>query len=153
MIPTSGFRVAYRDLRFTVVTSEPLLKELVEVLRRPKIVRKYGVTDEDVQVLLELLRRHAVVVPIHHTVRVCRDPDDNVVIETAERGKAQFLVSGDADLWDAEEMQAYPRDQRIHVLNPKAFLNKVGILGSSRTTAGSERCPPGLSSCRLIRIG
>ncbi len=42
---------AYRDLRFTVVTSEPLLEELVEVLRRPKIVRKYGVTDEDVHVL------------------------------------------------------------------------------------------------------
>jgi len=120
---------AYRDLRFTVVTSEPLLEELVEVLRRPKIVRKYGVTDEDVQALQELLRRHAVVVPIHHTVRVCRDPDDNVVIETAERGKAQLLVSGDADLWDAEEVQAYLRDQRIHVLNPKEFLDKIGIVG------------------------
>ena len=120
---------AYRDLRFTVVTSEPLLEELVEVLRRPKIVRKYGVTDEDVQALQELLRRLAVVVPIHHTVRVCRDPDDNVVIETAERGKAQFLVSGDADLWDAEEVKAYLRDQRIHVLNPKEFLDKIGILG------------------------
>ncbi|AUW94111.1 putative toxin-antitoxin system toxin component, PIN family [Sulfobacillus thermotolerans] len=115
---------AYRDLRFTVVTSEPLLEELVEVLRRPKIVRKYGVTDEDVQALQALLRRHAVVVPIHHTVRVCRDPDDNVVIETAERGKAQFLVSG-----DAEEVKAYLRDQRIHVLNAKEFLDKIGILG------------------------
>lgn len=120
--------VAYRDVRFTVVTSEPLLEELVEVFRRPKIVRKYGVTDEDVQALQELLRRHAVVVPIHHTVRVCRDPDDNVVIETAEKGKAQFLVSGDADLWEAEEVQAYLRDQRIHVLNPKQFLDKIGIL-------------------------
>lgn len=120
---------AYRDLRFTVVTSEPLLEELVEVLRRPKIVRKYGVTDEDVQALQELLRRHAVVVPIHHTVRVCRDPDDNVVIETAERGKAQFLVTGDADLWEAKEVQAYLRDRRIHVLNPKEFLDKIGILG------------------------
>ena len=106
---------AYRDLRFTVVTSDPLLEELVEVLRRPKIVRKYGVTDEDVQALQELLRKHAVVVPIRHTVHVCRDPDDNVVIETAERERAQFLVTGDADLWEAEEVQAYLRDQRIHV--------------------------------------
>ena len=120
---------AYRDLRFTVVTSDPLLEELVEVLRRPKIARKYGVTDEDVQALQELLRRHAVVVPIHHTVHVCRDPDDNVVIETAERGMAQFLVSGDADLWEAEEVQAYLRDQRIQVLNPKEFLDKIDILG------------------------
>ncbi len=117
---------AYRDLRFTVVTSEPLLEELMQVLRRPKIVRKYGVTDEDAQALQELLRRHAVVVPIHHTVCVCRDPDDNVVIETAERGNAQFLVSGDADLWEAED---YLRDQRIQVLNPKEFLDKIGILG------------------------
>ncbi len=101
----------------------------MEVLRRPKIVRKYGVTDEDVQALQELLlRKHAVVVPIHHTVRVCRDPDDNVVMETAERGKAQFLVSGDADLWEAEEVQAYLRDPRIQVLNPKEFLDKIGIL-------------------------
>ncbi|MCY0899912.1 MAG: putative toxin-antitoxin system toxin component, PIN family [Firmicutes bacterium] len=81
---------AYRDLRFTVVTSEPLLEELMEVLRRPNIVRKYGVTDEDVQGLQELLRRHAVVVPIHHTVHICRDPDDNGVIETAERERLSF---------------------------------------------------------------
>ena len=67
--------------------------------------------------------------PIHHAVRVCRDPDDNVVIETAERGKAQFLVSGDADLWEAVEVQAYLRDQRIHVLTPKECLDKIGILG------------------------
>ncbi len=86
-------------------------------------------TDEDVQALQELLRRHAVFVPIRHTVRVCRDPDDNVVIETAERGQAQFLVSGDADLWEAEEVQAYLRDQRIHVLTPKEFLDKIDIVG------------------------
>ena len=52
-----------------------------------------------------------------------------MVIETAARGKAQFLVSGDADLWKAEEVQAYLRDQHILVLNPKEFLDKIGILG------------------------
>ena len=120
---------AYRDLRFTVVISEPLLEELVEVLRRPKMVRKYGVTNEDVRALQELLGRHAVVVPVRHTVHVCRDPDDDVVIEMALRGNAQFVVSGDADLWETGEVQAYLRDQRIHVLNPKEFLDKIGIVG------------------------
>lgn len=72
---------AYREHQFTVVLSEPLLHELAEVLRRPKIANKYGVTDEDVQTLEELLGRQAVMAPIHHTVHVCRDPDDDVVLE------------------------------------------------------------------------
>jgi hypothetical protein len=40
------------------------------------MVRKYGVTNEDVRALQELLGRHAVVVRVCHTVHVCRDPDD-----------------------------------------------------------------------------
>jgi predicted nucleic acid-binding protein len=47
----------------------------------------------------------------------------------ALRGNAQFVVSGDADLWETGEVQAYLRDQRIHVLNPKEFLDKIGIVG------------------------
>ncbi len=120
---------AYRDMRVTVVISEPMLEELVEVLRRPKMVQKYGVTDEDVRAMHELLGRHAVVAPVRHTVHVCRDPDDDVVIETAVRGTAQFLVSGDADLWKAAEVQDYLRDHRIQVLSPKGFWDKIGIVG------------------------
>jgi uncharacterized protein len=90
--------VAYREERFTVITSEPMLDEVEGVLRRPRIARRYAVTDERISGLVELFRNRAEIVEITGTLRVCRDPDDDMVVETAILGKADVVISGDDDL-------------------------------------------------------
>jgi hypothetical protein len=57
-------RHAYRDGRFTLVTSEPLLSELEDVLARPRLVRKYQLDPDEVSGLLRLLRDQAVIVRV-----------------------------------------------------------------------------------------
>jgi putative PIN family toxin of toxin-antitoxin system len=37
-------------------------------------------------------------VTLHGTVRVCRDPQDDMILECAERAKAELIVTGDKDL-------------------------------------------------------
>jgi putative PIN family toxin of toxin-antitoxin system len=86
------------DNRFQAVVSLPLLDELADVLSRPRITHKYPVRPADVEEFLELLvQRSQVVVPTG-SVHECRDPDDDMILETALLGQAQYAVTRDDDI-------------------------------------------------------
>jgi putative PIN family toxin of toxin-antitoxin system len=87
-----------REGVYTFLYSEAMLNELVDVLGRPHIQRKYGVQDEDVQILLALLLlRGEAVTPIQ-SLRLCRDPKDDKFLDVAVAGHADAIVTGDDDL-------------------------------------------------------
>jgi uncharacterized protein len=48
--------------------------------------------------------------------RICRDPDDDVVLATALAGKADVIVTGDDDLLVLKEFRG------IRILSPRQFL-------------------------------
>ena len=52
-------------------------------------------------------------------VKVCRDPDDNVVIETALAGQAAYIVTGDEDLL------ALKRYESVRIVTPRSFLSAL----------------------------
>jgi putative PIN family toxin of toxin-antitoxin system len=54
---------------------------------------------------------------ISETVRICRDPDDDFLLETAIAGRADYLVSGDADLLILRKFR------KIRIVNPRKFLS------------------------------
>ena len=80
---------------FCIVTSDLLLKELGTVLRRPKFK-----TDEDEihRIILALMQIAEVVDVVSKFDPVEEDPKDNMVVETAFDGNADFIVSGDGHL-------------------------------------------------------
>jgi putative PIN family toxin of toxin-antitoxin system len=84
--------------RFTLVTSEPLLEELADVLARPITVRKCRITPEQADHFLTSMRLLAEMVPTTGTQHFCRDPDDDMFIETAIAGHADVIISQDDDL-------------------------------------------------------
>lgn len=84
---------AFREGRFTLITSEPMLDEVGEVLLRPRIAGRYGIQAGDVDALVGLMRERAVVVPLAGEVQLCRDPDDDMLIEAAIVGGADILVT------------------------------------------------------------
>jgi uncharacterized protein len=55
-------------------------------------------------------------VEIKGAVRVCRDPDDDKLLEIAFVGRANCLVTGDQDLLVLDEYQGIP------ILTPARFL-------------------------------
>jgi uncharacterized protein len=111
--------------RFVSVTSEPLLVELDAVLARPRIASKYHVSREDREEYLDLVRVGSIVVPVDGVIQVCRDPDDDGVIETALRGRANALVSRDDDLKHAVEVITYLEESNIEVLTVRHFLSAI----------------------------
>ena len=108
--------------RFTLVMSQPLFTELGEVLSRTRLAYRFGITRSDITRLLVLLRAKADVVTVTGTVQLCRDPDDDLVIETALNGQADWLVTRDDDLKDVPELTAILAGRGVTVMSVRRFL-------------------------------
>jgi hypothetical protein len=104
-----------------IVVSEQMLKELSEVIRRPKF--KSIFTAERVKELFALLDNYAVVVSPMQRVDICRDPKDNFLLEVALEGQVDYLVTGDDDLLVMDSSRG------TRILSPADF-RKVLLRGS-----------------------
>ncbi len=63
-----------RDGDYEIVLIEQLLTELVDVLNRPRIKKKYGLDTEDIETALALLLLRGRTVSPVEPVDVCREP-------------------------------------------------------------------------------
>ncbi len=106
-----------RDGEYTAVYSEPLLDEMLAKLVLPRIRDKYHLGDSDVADLLALLALRGELVRPERKVRVCRDSDDDKVIEAALAGGAEWVVTGDDDLLVLEKFES------IRFVTPRIFLS------------------------------
>lgn len=107
------------------IVSEPILEELAEVLTRPKIKNKYGISENDISELLVLLEERAESVLLSGDVAVCRDKDDNLIIETAIKGKAAFLVTRDDDIKFDREVSVFLLQHGVSVISLAKFLSTL----------------------------
>lgn len=104
---------------YTLIYSDPLLDELLEKLALPRIRDKYSIDADVIEGFLQLLvLRGEHVTPTRH-VKICRDPDDDRVIEAALEGGADFIVSGDSDLTVLGSAEGIP------IISPSAFLRAL----------------------------
>ncbi len=87
---------AWRAGRFLVLISQPLLNELEEVSRRPRLSR--AINPEQARTLLDQLHWDGEWVEATAIPPRCRDPKDNPILATAISGRADAIVSGDGDL-------------------------------------------------------
>lgn len=88
-------------------------QELLDVLRRPRFAGKLPPS------FMPNLRRildAAEVVQIVERIAVCRDPDDDKFLELAINGRADLIVSGDADLLALDEVRG------IAIVSAAAFV-------------------------------
>jgi len=127
LINPYGFPARLKDAwlagRFNVVISVPILEEIADVLTRPRIQSKYKLSDNDIQELLQLLQERTRHAELIGAVRLCRDPDDDQVLETALVGGAEMLVSRDDDLKDDVDLITQMQIKGIRVLSVQRFLN------------------------------
>lgn len=101
-------RKAFEEGAFHIIISEAMIEELTDVLSRSRILNKYEITEEDVRELLTLIEDRADDVFLSGDIDICRDKDDNAVIETAINGRAEYLVSRDGDLKFDKERHTCP---------------------------------------------
>lgn len=110
---------------FQVVVSEPILEELTDVLNRPRIREKYDVTPEDIEEILTLIEERSEHVLLSGDIEICRDKDDNLIIETAVKGKAAYLVTRDDDVKFDKEVSDFLSKYGISVTSVARFLKLI----------------------------
>jgi putative PIN family toxin of toxin-antitoxin system len=93
-VPAQALRRA--ELEAHLLVSEATMYELADALSRPKFDRY--VSRESREGFLRRLGNIAEFVPIVHLVRECRDPKDDKFLEVALNGRADVIITGDADL-------------------------------------------------------
>lgn len=101
---------AWRRREYLLLTSPALIAEVRATLNYPRLRSKYPITDEQVERLITLLERDAIVVSGEADTRdaVPDDPDDDRVLACAVEGMADFIVSGDRHLLDLGEYRGIP---------------------------------------------
>jgi len=108
-----------RSGHFTLLYTQSLLEELVDVLSRPHLRNKYGVTEDDVKTVVALLLLRGEAVSVSQSLTVCRDPKDDKFLETAMAGRADVIVSGDEDLLVLDPFEGIP------IVSPAEFLRSL----------------------------
>ncbi len=81
----------------------------------PKLQAVIGDADE----FIRFLALAAVVVTPTETVAICRDPDDDRLIEAALAARADAIVTGDQDLLTLGDIA------QIQILTPRKFLETL----------------------------
>lgn len=99
-----------------------MIEELTDVLNRPRIKVKFEITVEDILGLLILLEERAENVPVSGDINVCRDKDDDLVIETAIKGQVKYLVTRDDDIKFDKEVSSFLLKHDVTVISLSKFL-------------------------------
>ncbi|MBE3038592.1 MAG: putative toxin-antitoxin system toxin component, PIN family [Chloroflexi bacterium] len=105
-----------RDGQFTAVYSTDILVEIIDVLGRPALRAKYHIEADDIRVVINVIRLRGDLVIPTRKVTACRDPKDDKFLEAALAGKADAIISGDADLLVLNPFEEIP------ILRPAEFL-------------------------------
>ena len=100
-----------------LLVSDDTLSELAEVINRPKF-DKY-LSTQDRKKFFEVLAPLCIRVEIIRPVQACRDPNDDKFLEVAINGTADFILSGDKDLFALHPFHDIP------ILSPTEYLKKA----------------------------
>jgi len=97
-----------------VLLSTALANEISSILHRRKFDPYFS--EEQRESFLIALVQSSTLVEVTETIRACRDPKDNMLLELAVSGKADVIITGDTDLLILDPFK------KIAILPPEAFL-------------------------------
>jgi len=113
----SGMDQLFSSNTVTLVFSQQLLDEFIEVSTRPKFKKYFSFTD--LQNLLLKIRRHAEFIEVTSQLHICRDGKDDFLLSLAKDGRATHLLTGDKDLLDIKKFG------KTTILTVTKYLNRT----------------------------
>ncbi|HEY7221018.1 MAG TPA: putative toxin-antitoxin system toxin component, PIN family [Candidatus Binatia bacterium] len=123
--PPGEIVAAWAHDEFSVITSFSQLGEIVDVLMRPRLVRRFRYSNRDAESFVRLIGARATVVQVSGDLKICRDPDDDEILQAAIVGKSQYLVTRDDDLKRDLDLIKMARRNRVRVVSVRQFLRRL----------------------------
>lgn len=126
---------AFENGAVELFISEEILREIADVLTRPKLQAKFSLlTEERAERLLQTLRQKATLIEnVPKLFNYSRDPKDEKYINLAAFAKADYVVSRDNDLLNLmtdftdEAKEFRQRFRPLKVIEPVEFLQIIKI--------------------------
>lgn len=113
--PASAFRLALEN--GVLLTSDGLLAECEDVFERPYLANR--VPRSERQRIIRILVNAGEKTVVASTIVECRDPKDDFLLALALDGRADYLVTGDADLLALDPWRG------VRIVTPADFLAAV----------------------------
>ncbi len=108
--------------QFESIISIPLIEEISEVIRRPRIQHKYKIKELEINQFIEILTATSIKIGLKNNIHLCRDKKDNFILETAINGKANFIVTRDDDIKRDMDLIKNLKKYNIKILTVSQFL-------------------------------
>ncbi|QTE24427.1 putative toxin-antitoxin system toxin component, PIN family [Polaribacter cellanae] len=83
-------------MKITLIFSNELIGEFVEVVSRPKFKKYFS--KRDIEKLLGCFDEYGKLIKVESDVKICRDEKDNFLLNLSIDSKAKYLIIGDRDL-------------------------------------------------------
>ena len=90
------------DKKITLIFSEELLEEFVDVVSRPKFKKYFS--KRDIDKIFQHFDQFGNIVTITSNLKICRDEKDNFLLNLSIDLQVDFLITGDKDLLVLEKI-------------------------------------------------
>lgn len=115
--PSAQLLALWRTRKIVVITAAQQIEEIARVTRYPQV--RARIVPALAGRLVNRLRDVAIVVEKLPQLDVSPDPDDNYLLALAEKGQAQFLVTGDKELLSLKQHKS------TRIITPAAMIETL----------------------------
>lgn len=115
-LPSQLLRIAHRK-QFITLVSQGISDEITDILTRKD--KPFRLIVEEAERVIHKILEYAVMVMPTRRVNVCKDEKDNMILECAANGNADFIVTGDSDLLSLR------RHEEVQIVTVKKILETL----------------------------
>lgn len=127
---------AWRGSTFDLLLTDEQLRELRDVFRRDRIVRRYNLDQQEIDELFAGLVAAEWVTASTALAVTVRDRKDDTILAAAVGGNADFLGTGNQDLL---VLLGDRRVGRLAIVTAAEFLTAIGTSGAEGTRRSGQR--------------
>jgi hypothetical protein len=89
--------------KITLVFSDELIEEFIEVVGRPKFKKYFS--KKDVEKVFAYFDQFGELFSVKSNIKICRDKKDNFLLNLSADSNADYLLTGDKDLLVLEKIE------------------------------------------------
>jgi putative PIN family toxin of toxin-antitoxin system len=110
---------AWWEHKINLVISPPLFKEILKILVQTN--KRLGSKLSLIEKFKENVKEFAFWIKVEPEAKICRDSKDNMILDTAFQGGADFVVTEDKDLLVLKKYKA------VAIVTPARFIKELRL--------------------------
>ncbi|MCD4791572.1 MAG: putative toxin-antitoxin system toxin component, PIN family [Bacteroidales bacterium] len=99
-----GLKDLIVNSKIRLLFTHQTIQEIQIVTKRSKLKKYFK--QKDINDLIDLIQTIGEFVIVYSEPKICRDPKDNFLLGLADKGKANYLVTGDHDLLELRQYKS-----------------------------------------------